>query len=167
MKSRVILFLLMLSAFMFALETGASAAAKQWTTVSPLPLLPFVFLFAAAAECFAVWFFGRTHKLAKTAVVVGILNLVPFLAPHIIAMFGDAGNGIVYSLFHVFEKRESYLISMESALFMTVIECPAVYLLLKKYVEDKLRLIIVIAAANIASSAVAAVVERLICKGTW
>jgi len=82
-------------------------------------------------------------------------------------MYIDNTGGMVYSFTEVFETMPNYIIGLGYLFLTLIIEIPVVYLFFRKDVENKRKLFYVTLCANIATTALVAVVERVVCRGSW
>lgn len=143
-------------------------ANSSWVWISetrPYDVLPFVAAATLAIETAAlnlVLKIGNWHKVFS-GVLVG--NLISFAVPYI----GYSNTPPYYDmpLSHILERGPFYTVGA-AFLFLTVaVELPFIYFWLKKNVQNKKLLVLVTVVANVVTTAMVAMVERLLCEGYY
>lgn len=165
MKRRVIriivlssLMLLVLSQFVFADSSWC------WLTdTRPFDILPPVALATIVIEVLAIWLIPHTGQFMKTAVAVILANAASFLLPYSVLVFNQ-----VYPKFEdALNAGPNYIVGFGFVMLTLLIEIPIVYNLLKKHVDSKKKLLWSIIGSNIVTTAMVAVIERIVTDGYW
>ena len=147
---------IVITCFVFLIIPQAVFADSSWcwlTDTRPFDILPPVALATIVIEVLAIWLIPNTGKLMKTAVAVILANAASFLLPYALLL-----NDPVYPKFD----------DMLNAVILTlVLEIPIVYNLLKKHVDNKKKLLWSIIGSNIVTTAMVAVIERMVTNGYW
>jgi hypothetical protein len=89
---------------------------------------------------------------------------VSFVAPYVIDYLSMSWYG---SFFDVIDSSPIFTVNVGFLLLTLVVEIPIVYNLLKKYVANKKMLMWHTLYANVATTVMVVIVERLICSGSW
>ncbi len=143
--------------------TAYANSSWYWISKSrPLDILPIVAAATIIIEVIAVNKFGKVHKAAKTAFAVIIANLLSFSVPYILRCFDE-----LYSFDQMINNTPSYTVTISFLIMTLIVEIPFVFFVLKKDSEDKKYLLLSIAVSNVITTVLTAVVERIICRGTW
>ena len=149
-----------------ALIPAAVYADSSWiwlTDYRPSDILPPVALVTIVIEVLAIWKIPHTRKFIKTAVAVILANAASFLLPYAICL-----NDPVYHDFdRVLDAGPNYIVGIGFLMLTFMIEIPIIYNLLKKHVGSRRKLLWTIVGSNIATTAMVAVVERLVTEGYW
>jgi hypothetical protein len=93
-----------------------------------------------------------------------IANAASFLLPY---AFLKADLSWYGTFEHILDSGPHYIVSGVFLLLTISIEMPIVYNALKKQVQDRKKLKVVIIISNIITTAGVAIVERLITEGHW
>lgn len=143
-------------------------ADSSWVWISetrPYDVLPWVAILTLAIEAFSINYISPVHKLGKTCCVVALANGLSFAAPYLLNYLSFRGMGFEFTKY--LEHWPSYTVGAIYGIMTVVIELPIVYYALRKHVENKKKLIIVIIGANIVTTCMVALAERLFCRGAW
>ena len=155
--------LLLLFSFSFT-----AFANSSWVWISetrPYDVLPFVAIATLIIETAAlnlILKIGNWHKVFS-GVLIG--NLISFAVPYI----GYSNTTPYYDmpLSYILERGPFYTVGA-AFLFLTVaVELPFMYFWLKKSVKNKKLLVLVTVVANVVTTAMVAVAERVLCEGRW
>ena len=161
-----IIRVVMIAGFMFFVIPQTAFADSSWiwlTDYRPFDILPPVALATVVIEVFSVWLIPHTGKLIKTAVVVILANAASFLLPYAL-LLGDP----VYPRFDdVLNAGPNYIVGFGFVVLTLLIEIPVIYNLLKKHVDSKKKLLWVVVGSNIVTTAMVAVIERMVTDGYW
>ncbi len=106
----------------------------------------------------------RMKELGKVIFVVFVANLVSFIVPYVIEYLSMSWYG---SFFDVIDSVPIFTVNAGFLLLTLAVEIPIVYNLLKKYVANKKMLMWHTLYANVATTVMLVIVERLICSGLW
>lgn len=143
-------------------------ANSSWVWISetrPYDVLPFVAIATLIIETAALNGFlkiGNWHRVF-TGVLIG--NLISFAVPYI----GYSNTTPYYDmpLSYILERGPFYTVGA-AFLFLTVaVELPFIYFWLKKDVKNKKLLVLTTVMANIVTTVMVAVAERVLCEGRW
>ena len=139
----------------------------HWVTTSPMTVLPFAIIFTLFIETASVVRFGRVVNTRKVLKVVGLANVISFIAPYLERAYRFRPVAGELSLLVSFNKGPYYMI-LSGYLFLTIaVELPIVYYLLSKETANKKKLIGAIISSNIITTLLVAICERMICIGRW
>lgn len=168
MRSRIPAALVCIS-IVFALFPAASYANSSWhwVTTSPMTVFPFAVILTLLIETFAVVKYGKVSNTKKSILVIGLANLLSFLAPYLERAYRFIPTSGGFSIFAAFHKGPYYMVLSGFLLLTVVIELPLVYFLLKDLTTSKKSLLVSIMLSNIATTVIVAGLERLICIGRW
>ena len=166
MKRRVAIRIIVLSSLMLLILPQAVFADSSWcwlTDTRPFDILPPVALATIVIEVLAIWLIPNTGKLMKTAVAVILANAASFLLPYALLL-----NDPVYPKFDdMLNAGPNYIVGAGFVILTLVLEIPIVYNLLKKHVDSKKKLLWSIIGSNIVTTAMVAVIERMVTNGYW
>lgn len=166
LKMGRILFLLLIMTLVFSKNIYANSS-WVWLTTSPLTILPIAIIVTLFIEILGISKLNDIKRTKTIIFVVIIANIVSFIVPYI-----ERANRFIpttggFSFTAAFNKGPYYIILIGYLLLTLIIEIPIVYLSLQKYVDEKLRLIITVITVNIITTAIVAILERIICVGQW
>ena len=166
MKRRAVIRIIVLSSLMLLILPQAVFADSSWcwlTDTRPFDILPPVALATIVIEVLAIWLIPNTGKLMKTAVAVILANAASFLLPYALLL-----NDPVYPKFDdMLNAGPNYIVGAGFVILTLVLEIPIVYNLLKKHVDNKKKLLWSIIGSNIVTTAMVAVIERMVTDGYW
>ena len=166
MKRRVAIRIIVLSSLMLLILPQAVFADSSWcwlTDTRPFDILPSVALATIVIEVLAIWLIPHTGKFIKTAVAVILANAASFLLPYSVLVFNQ-----VYPKFEdALNAGPNYIVGFAFVMLTLLIEIPIVYNLLKKHVDNKKKLLWSIIGSNIVTTAMVAVIERMVTDGYW
>ena len=165
MKKRITR-VIVITCFVLLIIPQAVFADSSWcwlTDTRPFDILPPVALATIVIEVLAIWLIPHTGKLMKTAVAVILANAASFLLPYALLL-----NDPVYPKFDdMLNAGPNYLVGAGFVILTLVLEIPIVYNLLKKHVDSKKKLLWSIVGSNIVTTAMVAVIERMVTDGHW
>ena len=165
MKKRITR-VIVITCFVFLIIPQAVFADSSWcwlTDTRPFDILPPVALATIVIEVLAIWLIPNTGKLMKTAVAVILANAASFLLPYALLL-----NDPVYPKFDdMLNAGPNYIVGAGFVILTLVLEIPIVYNLLKKHVDNKKKLLWSIIGSNIVTTAMVAVIERMVTNGYW
>ncbi|WP_372994477.1 hypothetical protein [Lutispora sp.] len=168
MKNRfynAVIFTIIIILFLSSAVHGNSS--WHWVTTSPMTVLPFAIIFTLIIETTSVVKVGSMADTRKVLKVVGLANLMSFLAPYLERAYRFRPVAGGFSLSAAFNKGPYYMI-LSGYLFLTIlVELPVVYYFLSKETSNKKKLIAAIILSNIITTLLVAVCERMICIGRW
>ena len=165
MKKRITR-VIVITCFVLLIIPQAVFADSSWcwlTDTRPFDILPPVALATIVIEVLAIWLIPNTGKLMKTAVAVILANAASFLLPYALLL-----NDPVYPKFDdMLNAGPNYIVGAGFVILTLVLEIPIVYNLLKKHVDNKKKLLWSIIGSNIVTTAMVAVIERMVTDGYW
>ena len=166
MKRRAVIRIIVLSSLMLLVLSQFVFADSSWcwlTDTRPFDILPPVALTTIVIEVLAIWLIPNTGKFMKTAVAVILANAASFLLPYALLL-----NDPVYPKFDdMLNAGPNYIVGAGFVILTLVLEIPIVYNLLKKHVDSKKKLLWSIIGSNIVTTAMVAVIERMVTDGYW
>ena len=166
-KSKPILIVSIMIMALMALFSLNAFADSSWVWISekrPFDILPWVALGTILIEWLSIWLIPKTGHALKVLGIVMIANAASFLLPY---AFLKADLSWYGTFEHILDSGPHYLVSGVFLLLTISIEMPIVYNALKKQVQDRKKLKVVIIISNIITTAGVAIVERLITEGHW
>ena len=163
-----ILGIIVVTIFFISLPTIVYANSSwQWLTISPLKVLPWAILLTLSIETIVIVKFGRVSNVKKVLGVICLANLISFLAPYLLRAYSHIPTSGGYALLSAFEKGPYYIVLSGYLLLTIVVELPIVYRFLKGITINRNHLIISILSANIVTTLLVAIIERILCVGQW
>jgi hypothetical protein len=167
MKHRI-LGIIVGTIFFISLPTIAYANSSwHWLTISPLKVLPWAILLTLIIETIVIVKFGRVSNVKKVLGVICLANLVSFLAPYLLRAYSHIPISGSYALLSAFEKGPYYIVLSGYLLLTIVVELPIVYRFLKENTINRKHLKSSILVANIVTTLLVAIIERILCVGQW
>ncbi len=156
------------SAAMIAVWTACAlsltaSANSSWHWISstrPYDLLPIVIAVTLATETFALTRLAKVQPFSKVFCIVLLANSVSFAVPYI-------GDHTPYTFAQALEHVPLYTVGVAYLLVTLLAEIPVVYLALRKHTDRPVRLLWVTFGANVVTTLLTALAERLFCRGTW
>lgn len=145
---------------------GMVWANSSWRWISelrPFDILPFVVAATLLIEILAINYIPGLRRLGKVALVVGLANLLSFLLPYGLYLNNEMG----YTLMQVLDHLPVYIVGLGYLLLTLAAEVPVVYFALRKNAPRRKVLLGTVVGANVLTTALVALVERLICYGVW
>lgn len=156
--------------FLFCFHSTAFANSSwQWLTESPKKFLPYAVILTVTIEIIALLMFGKLVKNRKIKIMVASIvigaNLTSFLLPYLYRMkelriFASSWFG-AWDM--AFSKGPYYIVLMGYLVLTT----PIIYLFFRKHTKDKRILLTVIILANVVTTAIVSVIERMMFYGRW
>ena len=157
---------IVITCFVLLIIPQAVFVDSSWcwlTDTRPFDILPPVALATIVIEVLAIWLIPNTGKLMNTAVAVILANAASFLLPYALLL-----NDPVYPKFDdMLNAGPNYIVGAGFVILTLVLEIPIVYNLLKKHVDSKKKLLWSIVGSNIVTTAMVAVIERMVTDGYW
>ena len=152
--------------FIFSLTAFANSSWVWISETRPYDVLPFVAIATLIIETAALNGFlkiGNWHRVF-TGVLIG--NLISFAVPYI--GYSNTTPYSDYLTHHEILNRGPFYTVGTAFLIMTLaVELPFMYFWLKKSVKNKKLLVLVTVIANVVTTAMVAVVERILCEGHY
>jgi len=154
--------------FFLILTSQAQANSSwQWLTTSPLPIFPLAIIGTLVVEIVAVKKIAAIGKIRKTILTITLANLLSFLAPYLFRAYQMIPTQGAFSVAASFERGPFFIVAAGYLILTLLVEVPVVYFLLAKDTAFKKKLALAIVGTNVMTTALVAVIERLICVGQW
>lgn len=143
----------------------------HWFTRDPLPILPWAIVGTFIIEIFIICRINHIIKVLKAVAVIISGNVISFLTPYIFVgitpdIFEENANFFA-RIENMASKLPFYIVNIAFLALTLIIEVPIVYLGLKNNAKDKKRLLFSIIIANIITTIIVALIERILYKGSW
>ena len=159
-----------ISAILLAMWLGCAltltaSANSSWHWISstrPYDLLPIVITVTLFIETVALTRFTGVQPFGKVLCIVLLANSVSFAAPFVFPDYQPYGK-----LSEVLDRCPIYIVGTAYLLVTLLAELPVVYLALRKYTDHPRRLLWTSLGANVVTTALTALAERLFCYGSW
>lgn len=152
--------------FAFSLTAFANSSWVWISETRPYDVLPFVALATLIIETAALNGFlkiGNWHRVF-TGVLIG--NLISFAVPYI-GYSNTTPYAGYYTLTQILQRGPFYTVGAAFLIITVAVELPFMYFWLKKSVKNKKLLVLVTVLANVVTTAMVALVERLLCEGYY
>ncbi|MBQ8804417.1 MAG: hypothetical protein IJZ53_12340 [Tyzzerella sp.] len=168
MKNRkttlIIVFLLLLSI------PQVVSANSSWCWISetrPYDVLPVVAVATILIEVVMINRCAGLKSYYRTMACVTVANLLSFVCPYIVNYCRLIEGKGYQPISDMFEHWPVYTVGICFLIVTVAVELPIVYLGLRKRVEDTKKLKRIIVIANVLTTIMVAVVERMFCQGHW
>lgn len=152
--------------FIFSLTAFANSSWVWISETRPYDVLPFVAIATLIIETAALNGFlkiGNWHRVF-TGVLIG--NLISFAVPYI-GYSNTTPYAGYYTLTQILQRGPFYTVGAAFLIITVAVELPFMYFWLKKSVKNKKLLVLVTVVANVVTTAMVALVERLLCEGYY
>lgn len=152
--------------FIFSLTAFANSSWVWISETRPYDVLPFVAAATLLIETAAlnlILKIGNWHKVF-TGILIG--NLISFAVPYI-GYSNTTPYADYLSLIEILNRGPFYTVGAAFLIITVAVELPFMYLWLKKDVQNKKLLVLVTIVANVVTTAMVALVERVLCEGHW
>lgn len=152
--------------FIFSLTAFANSSWVWISETRPYDVLPFVAIATLIIETAALNGFlkiGNWHRVF-TGVLIG--NLISFAVPYI-GYSNTTPYADYLSLPEILNRGPFYTVGTAFLIMTLAVELPFMYFWLKKDVKNKRLLVLVTVLANVVTTAMVALVERLFCEGYY
>ena len=167
-KYNALSIIILISVFIMCLPMSAYANSSwHWITTSPMTLLPFVIILTLIIEIVSVVKFGKVKNLKKVFYVVALANLLSYLAPYIERAYRFIPTSGGFNFAAAFNKGPYYIVLIGYLLLTIIVELPVTFFILRKDTENAKMLAISILGANIITTLMVAIIERVVCVGQW
>ena len=172
MKIKLIMRIIVIILVILILFPYLAYANSSWRWISryrPFDILPAVVIMTLVVEIFMITRLGKVKNLIIASIVISVANVASFVVPYLWLHLGRNELGIPgHEHFELLINNwPTYNVGLMYLLLTLVIEVPIVYILLKKYCTNQEKLLKAIAMANIVTTILVAVVERIISYGEW
>ena len=142
-------------------------ANSSWVWISetrPYDILPFVIVITLVIEISFIYFIGKVKIVAKTIIFTLLANILSFIAPYLFLFIFPSQ---LYSFEETLEHSPFYIVGLVYLIMTLAVELPTVYFALKKSTPDMKKLLYSIIGSNILTTVITAIIERIICAGSW
>lgn len=171
MKQKTIVAILTVIILGYMSNTAYANSSWHWITNKPYTILPWMIVVTVFFEFFAVYRINYISKPMKTFVVIAITNAISFLTPYIFIGLSPViyakELGFFKSIHSFVEKFPFYIVGTTFLFLTLIVEIPIVYFLLRNNVRKSRRLFISIFVVNSITTLMIAMIERILCKGSW
>ena len=145
-------------------QTVYADSSWMWfTKTAPYELLPFVAVLTIAIEYFMILKLLDIKKKKRLFAVICLANLLSFLLTYGATFYASGYENIM----NFFDGLDFYTINFGYLFLTLIIECPVVYGVIADEVKNNKKSIGIIALANIVTTVLVIVIERISCKGKW
>lgn len=169
MKKHTVITSVLLSFMIVCLFPLTALANSSWVWISetrPLDVLPWVVIVTLLVETLAIIYIAKIRKLPKVLGFVVVSNLCSFAAPYLFVYLGCLSEQL-YTFSQTLEHTPFYTVGIGYLLMTLIVEVPFVYAALREEAEHKTRLVWVIVGANVLTTLITAITERVFCQGSW
>jgi hypothetical protein len=146
---------------------GEAYADASWQWISqtrPYDVLPYVAVGTIIIEALSINLIPRIYRSLKVFIVVMAGNLLSFLTPYALKAL-DSPNGLLQTYSQQLEHNHYFNISIIYLGITLLVELPFVFKLLQKDTDEEKKLFCTILIVNIVTTALVALIERLLCPG--
>ena len=146
------------------ITTYANSSWHWLTKTNPFDVLPYAVILTLLIEYVTIKRANSITRSLRLFIVICLANVASFLLPYaILLMPSDVGYTFEMSI----RNLPRYIVG-SGYLFLTLIaEVPVVYISLKKFITNKKRFLMTIIIVNAVTTIMVAIIERVICKGSW
>lgn len=164
---------MLMIACIFAGSSGVAYANSSWiwlTDNRPWDILPWVAAATILIEALAIWWIPKTGHFVRVLITTSVANLASFLIPILVWYNNDKA---IYGSFQGFLDKWPYFVDFSEASFLgflgftLLIEVPLVAFSLFFITEKRKTLVLTVIGANVVTTAMVAVIERLYADGLW
>ena len=166
MKKYNILSSLLLAAvfaFLFPMTVSANSSWQWISETRPYDILPVVVIITLLIEILTISFIPRVKALPKVVFFVVLANILSFAAPYVFLYFTSS----LYTFEQALERMPYYTVGIVYLIVTLIVEIPTVFLGLKKSANNSKKLLLTAIGANVVTTVLTAVVERIFCRGSW
>lgn len=146
------------------------SANSSWCWISetrPYDVLPVVAIATILVECGMINRCIRPKNYHVILAYVSVANLLSFICPYIINYCRLTVVRGYQPISEMFEHWPAYTVGICFLIMTIAVELPIVYFGLKKRSDNTKKLKGIIVLANVITTIMVAVVERLFCQGHW
>lgn len=163
-KGVIIVFTILIST-----QAVSANSSWHWVTISPYKVFPIAVIVTLIAEIYGIMNLNKWKQLdiKRVNCVVILANVLSFIVPYILRAYRFIPTSGRFSLEGAFNKGPYYIVMVGYLVLTVVVELPLVYMVLKKNVERRFRLMSTIVGLNVVTTIIVAFLERLICQGVW
>lgn len=164
MKYKITNFSLALfyTSLLFPIISLANSSWYWLTDARPIYILPIVCVATIAIETVMIFKCAKIKNVPKVLTGVLLANLLSFILPYILRWYDG-----IYDFKRMIDHTPSYTVCVSYLIMTLVAEIPVVYFMLRKDTESKSKLFLITILSNVITTLMVAVVERVVCTGTW
>lgn len=166
MKRRMTALCLAIWVYLLPVTASANSSWMWLSEARPYDVLPFVALITIVIEAAAIWYVLGKQHLLKIANVVVIANLLSFAAPYWF-IYDETLHMPLKPFPELMEYGHYYTVGAIFLLMTLLVELPVVFFTLRKLAGRKGRFFLSVVGANVVTTLITAVAERIFCYGQW
>ena len=164
-KAKFVLLFIVLVCALFPAPAYANSSWHWLTKTNPFDILPYVTVATLLIEYFAIKILNQIRKAIMLFAIVCGANLASFLLPFGLLWIVSI-NGL-YTFKMSINNLPTYIIGLGYLFLTLAVEVPILYFCFRNRVSNKKKLMITIIAVNVVTTAMVAIVERIVCPGSW
>jgi len=150
----------------FTMIVFANSSWHWLTKTKPFDILPYVAIFTILVEYIAIKIINLINNSIRLLLIICLANLASFLLPYAL-IWTSSLAAVGYSFEMSVNHLPMYIVGL-GYLFLTLIaEVPLVYISYKGIITEKRRLFISIIIVNVTTTMIIAIIERMVCRGSW
>jgi len=160
----IVFFLFLLFIQLFSIAAYANSSWHWLTKTNPFDVLPFAAIATLVIEYIAIKKSNSISRSLNLFIVICIANIASFILPFAVLLLpSEVGYTFEMSIQHL----PKYIVGIGYLLLTLIVEIPVVYFSFQNSVTNKKRLLISIIIVNAVTTIMVAIIERIICRGTW
>ena len=163
-KTLINLIAVIAIAMLFPTTVYANSSWHWLTKTVPFDILSYVVILTLVIEYFSLKTVNSIKKHLRLLLVICAANLASYLLPFAILLLP---SGVGYTFEMSINRLPIYIIGAGYIVLTLIVEVPAVYFSLRGTVKNKEKLVISIIIVNVITTIMVAVIERIVCKGSW
>ena len=157
---------MLLGVFLFPTVASANSSWHWISETRPYDVLPVVVVLTLLLETLAINWIPRIRKAPKVFCWVLVGNLLSFAMPYLVWFILCSVDNL-YPFREFVENMPVYTVGVSYLVMTLAVELPLVYFSLRKDAGNKRKLLLAIVGANVVTTVLTAVAERVFCAGTW
>ena len=147
-------------------QTVYADSSWVWLTdMRPIYILPVAAVLTIAIETVVIWGICKPGSIWKVMWVALIANACSFLLPYVVLYCESKAE--IYSFSEMLDLGPNWIVGWLFLALTILFEMPIAYVLLKNQVESVKKLLITIVGVNVITTAMVAVIERMVTNGYW
>lgn len=148
---------------LFPLTVSANSSWQWISETRPYDVLPVVVILTLLIEILSICFIPNVKALPKVVFFVILANILSFAAPYLFLYLTSS----LYTFEQALERMPYYTVGIVYLIVTLIVEIPTVFLGLKKSANNSKKLLLTAIGANVVTTVLTAVVERIFCRGSW
>ena len=149
---------------LFSTSAYANSSWHWLTKTAPFDILPYAVVLTLGIEYFSLKKANLIQKPFRLLMVICAANLASFLLPFALFLWPSVTG---YTFKMTINHLPIYMIGFGYLFLTLIVEVPAVYFSLQGVVENKKKLVLSIVVTNVITTVMVAIIERIVCKGSW